>query len=366
MRLQKIVRLILCAALLLQSTLAFETDQYNLPSAPLADIGGEVSEYVQKNLIEAVDKTNAEILRRQSCLENKTREKKCDSPEKERRRIEYLQTEDAIALAVFKLLGAGTIPYTKSGSWMESHTFKNQPARYKTGFRKSIFLIFPTDYLSISSTVNLYGTKFGTDKIAHIFQQGFDYYKIYNRALREKSTPAEATRKAVRWGRRTENTYFGTLISGVFSNGDMYANFAGLKFYIGLTREIKIGDETRPAILRLENGAWTFNDNGALSENLLKPFISNHLNEALNPSIFIPGLRAYVRRTVRKQSCADWRKRFPERTRDDFGNISNELKLWNGEDYGFKDSKKFVTIANTCFGNEAPKNQQTRTSGAAL
>ncbi len=119
----------------------------------------------------------------------------------------------------------------------------------------------------------------------------------------------------------------------------------------------------RPSILRLEDGAWTFNKNGgALREILIKPFVSNHLNEALNPSIFIPALRAYVRRVVRQQSCGEWRRRFPDRTRADFDVISERLKLWNGEDYGFRTSEKFVTIANTCFGNETREKPETESS----
>lgn len=358
MKLQKIVRLFLCAALLLQSSFAFETDQYNLPPAPLADIGAEVSEYVEQNLRKAVDKLNAEILDRQNCLENqaaKPKKLKCDSTEREKSKLKYLRSEDAIAREVYNLLGAGTIPFTKSGSWMESHAFRNQPARYKIGFRKSIFFIAPINYLTISSTVNLYGVNFGTDKIAHFFQQGYEYYQIYNRALTKKSKPDEAIKKAIRYGRKTENTFFGTLVSGVFSNADLYSNYAGMKFYLGLTREIKIGDKTRPAILRFENGVWKFGESVNLREILIKPFVSNHLNEALNPSIFVVDLRAYVRRVVRKQSCVQWLKRFPDYTRADFDNISEPSKLWNGEDYGFKDSRGFVTIGNTCFGWENDK-----------
>lgn len=352
MRLRKIFRIFLSVGLLIGSIAAFETDQFNLPPVPLADTGAEVSEYVEQNLRQAVDKVNAEILRSQSCLENnsaKTKKPKCDSAEKERAKIVYLQSEEAVAREVYKLLGTGTIPFTKSGSWMESHRFKNQPARYKTGFGKSIFFIVPTNYLTISSTVNLYGAQFGTDKIAHFFQQGYEYYEIYNRALREKSTPEEAVKKAVRYGRKTENLFFGTLISGVFSNADLCANFAGMRFYQGLTRDVKIGNTTRPAILRFENGVWKFDENVDLLEILLRPFVSNHLNEALNSSIYLPVLRSSVRRVVRRQSCEQWRERFPNFTRADFDNLSAPLKLWNGEDYGFKESKKFVTIANTCF-----------------
>ena len=42
-------------------SLAFETDQFNLPPVPLADIGDEVSEHVEETLRFAVAKVNADI-----------------------------------------------------------------------------------------------------------------------------------------------------------------------------------------------------------------------------------------------------------------------------------------------------------------
>ncbi len=152
MRFQTVARLFLCVVLLMQPVVAFafETDQYNLPPQPLADIGDEVSEYAEENLRKAVNKINAEILVRQSCLENKsvkTGEVKCNSADKERVRLEYLRSENAIAREVYNQLGAGIIPFTKSSSWMESHQFVAQPTRYKTDYRKSIFLVFPSNYL---------------------------------------------------------------------------------------------------------------------------------------------------------------------------------------------------------------------------
>lgn len=351
MNLQKIVRLVLCAVLLLRSTFAFETDQYNLPPEPLADIGDEVSQYTEDNLRKAVEKLNTKISFAENCLAKKTKKEKCDSPEKERAKLEFLRSEEAVARVFYKLVGTGIPPFTASGSWMESHKFINQPARYKTSFRKSIFFVYPTNYVGISSTVNLYGAQFGTDKIAHIFQQGYSYYKIYNRALAKGLTPDEAEKKAIKWGKFTEHTYYGMIISNVFSNADLCANFAGLKFYQGLTREIKIGNKTKPAVLTLKNGVWKFNKNADLFEILLKPFISEHFNEALNPSIFFKylGLRCYVRKTVKKQSCEQWFDKFPNLSRVELEKTSKSLTRWFGEDYGFKDSKNFITIANTCF-----------------
>ena len=354
MRFQTVARMFLCVVLLMQpvGVFAFETDQYNLPPQPLADIGDEVSEYTEENLRKAVNKINAEISIRQSCLENKsvkTGEVKCSSADEERTRLEYLRSENAIARGIYNQLGSGIIPFTKSGSWMESHQFIAQPARYKTGYRKSIFLVFPSNYLTISSTVNIYGTQFGIDKIAHFFQQGYDYYKIYNRALAKGLTPEKAAEKAVRWGQKTERTFYGTLVSGVYSNADLFANYVGMKFYQGLTRPVKIGDKMKPAVLLLKDGIWTLGESTDLQTFLIKPFISNHLNEALNPSMFIKGLRSSVRRNVRKQSCQQWFKQYPNLSQADLNQTLEALKFWYGEDYGFTDSENFVTIANTCF-----------------
>ena len=218
MKSRKIVRLILCAALLANSTFvfAFETDQYNLPPEPLADIGDEVSQYTEDNLRKAVEKLNNKITIAENCLSKKSENSKCDSPEKERAKLAFLRSDEAVALEFYKLVGTGIPPFTAAGSWMESHKFIAQPARYKTSFRDSIFFVYPSDYIGISSTVNLYGANFGTDKIAHIFQQGFSYYKIYNRALAKNLTPEEAEKKAIKWGKFTEHTYYGTIISSVF------------------------------------------------------------------------------------------------------------------------------------------------------
>lgn len=355
MKLPNIFRLVLCAVLLANSTFvfAFETDQYNLPPEPLADIGDEVSQYTADNLRKAVKKINDEIRAGENCLAKKSENEKpkCESPDKERAELAFLRSDEAVAQEFYKLVGTGIPPFTASGSWMESHQFINQPARYKTSFRKSIFFVYPTDYIGISSTVNLYGAQFGTDKIAHIFQQGYSYYKIYNRALAKSLTADEAEKEAVKWGKFTERTFYGTIISSVFSNADLCANFAGLKFYEGLTRDIKIGNKTKPAVLILKNGVWKFNENAELFDILLKPFISEHLNEALNPSIFFKysGLRCYVRKTVKKQSCQQWFDKFPNLSQAELEKTSKSLKLWYGEDYGFTDSKNFITIANTCF-----------------
>ena len=355
MKLRKIPIVVLCVVLFWQSIAAFETDQYNLPPQPLGDIGGELSQYVEQNIKKAVDQIDAEILRQQSCLENLAAEPgaaKCDSTEKARARLAYLRSEEAIARAVYKKLGDGIFPFSRSASWVESHHFKVQPALYKTDYRSSIYFVVPTSYITISPTVKAYEAQFGTDKIAHFFQQGYTYYKISERAAAKGLTPEESARKAIKWGQKTEHTYYGTLVSGVYSNADLAANYAGMRFYQGLTGEIKLNDETRPAVLLLENGVWIFNPNYDSSEFLIKPFFTDHFNEALNPSIIsnLFGLRSYIKRTVKRQSCKQWLAHNPAPTQSGLNQITQKLTLWNGEDYGFTESSHFITIAGTCFG----------------
>lgn len=360
MRSRAVASLVLSAVLILSQArvFGFETDQYNLPPKPLADIGVEVTEHVERKLREAIEKINVEILIHQNCLpsDSVTRRKSgCESAEKEEAKLAYLRSNDAVARKVYQLLGAGVPPFTNGGTWMDLHHFRGQPARYRTSLFKSIFLPWPTTTLTVSPTVNMYGSQFGTDKIAHLFQQGYAYYKIYREAVAAGRTLDEATRQAVRWGQGTERGIFGTVIAGVYSNGDLAANYAGLRFYQGLTQETKIGPLARPPMLLLKGGLWTINERVNLGELLLKPFISDHFNEALNPSIFTQflGLRAYARRSVRRRSCKQWFDRYPGLTQSSLLERERELQIWYGEDYGFTDSKHFITIANTCFTDES-------------
>ena len=351
---ERFIHTFLCFALLISpsATFAFETDQFNLPPEPLADIGAEVHDYVEENIEKAIGKINREINVRQNCLGNKTA-KNCESAAKNQQRLNYLRSEAAVMRAVYNRLGAGVVPFTASGSWMESHRFKAQPARYKPDFKQSIYATFPSNYLTISETVNLYGEQFGTDKIAHIFQQGYTYLRIYERALAKGFPKEAATKRANDWGRMSERTFYGNLVSGVYSNADLAANFAGLKFYQNLTGQINIGEQIKLPIVVLENGLWKFNENVELSENLLKPFITAHLNEALNPSIYTPvfGLRWSVCGRVVKRACGEWRTLHPTRSKADYDEISLRLQTWHGEDYGFTANKNFVTIASACFGD---------------
>ena len=67
------------------------------------------------------------------------------------------------------------------------------------------------------------------------------------------------------------------LVSGVYSNADLYANYAGMKFYLGLTNAMQIGTDARQPILILRDGVWKLKDPENLRSELIKPFLTDHL-----------------------------------------------------------------------------------------
>ena len=332
--------------------LAFETDQYNLPPQQLADIGDEVTEYVAKQVLLATAKLNSQIAASEACLS--LRSKGCDSPEKERRDLAYLRSEQAIAKAVYELLSGGNLMTTKFGKWMQGHKFRSQPASYKAPYLESIYVIKPSNYATLSPTIRMYGHEFGIDKLEHLFQQGHQYFEKVNDSIKAGRPREAAVKVAIEWGKRTERTYYGILTSGVYSNADLFANYAGLRFYEGLTRSTEIGGSTRPAMLKLREGRWHPAGEEILAAHLLKPFISDHMNEAFNPSAFRVTLIRSVRRSVRKYSCEEWTTGFPTMTSAILQKRFSSLEKWHGEDYGHTKRRGFVNIGEICFGADDP------------
>jgi hypothetical protein len=85
-----------------------------------------------------------------------------------------------------------------------------------------------------SPTVEVNGVRFGTDKISHFFSSGWRYHQKYLAARKRGLSDSQAIDEAVEWGVLEERTTNGLLTDGVFSLGDLEANFAGMRFYLGL------------------------------------------------------------------------------------------------------------------------------------
>lgn len=334
----------LAASLLLLPPQArpFETDQFNLPKQPLADVGVEVSEYVAKVLAVTVDELNSKIVNLEKCRESRV--DGCPKPGDINEKLSELRNPEALAKAFYEKIAGGHLMTTKFGKWMNSHGFRSEPARYKADYSESIYVLNPFNYATLSPTVRLYGHEFGIDKLEHLFQQGYQYYRIYNEAIKRGSTTEEATQKAIKWGQKTERTYYGLLTSGVYSNADLFANFAGFRFYQGISSGAGTDGVIHKPLVVLSKGLFVFDGRA----DLLKPFVADHMNEALNPSSYRITLVRSVRRSV-GESCNDWKKSFPSLTAEEIVTKVRELNVWNGEDYGFSTRGGTIELAKICY-----------------
>jgi ankyrin repeat protein len=211
-----------------------------------------------------------------------------------------------------------------------------------------------------SSTIMVDGTYFGTDKFVHFVHMGHIYYTEYRKAVAAGLDEEQASRRAVALGTGdnlflSENGMLGMLTTGIRSNADLAANYAGLKFYRNLTEEVYLGGERRPPLLVREGLYWRLNDHVHPHSDFFNVFITDHWDEALNPNSFGFGIAPFVREELEKR-CRDVRSWYRDEhgrplTRRQFARIAEELQTYFGEDYGYeKQSGEMVSIAECCFG----------------
>jgi hypothetical protein len=320
-----------------QNIQAEETDQFTLPPYALQDIGPTASRKLYTVLEKIRKQTNAEI---QILLPKAEHGRYAASELALRRNGTYL------ANLLYKNTGPGFPRWLRS-----KHSPNEQPWEYKEArlWRTVYWLVFsqsPLFIIGLAPTINMYGYYFGTDKLGHFFMQGHTYYTLYMFYLNHGKSAAQAHKAMITYGQILEQTYLGTLINGVYSNGDLSGNYAGWKFYMNLTQPVKIGNRTLPPIMVLRGNRWEFSNH--INQNtLLKPYISDNLNEAYNPCRYT-FMRSQIRRQIKKR-CPDWIKR-EGLTRQVVKAKLNETKRWHGEDYGHWLPASNAVTLDACFG----------------
>lgn len=388
--------LILISALLFGSLAeAWETDQYTLPPQPIADTGEEISYYIYKSLLESIHLANLHRITypdkikqlKIQIAEKKGLLIKIDpflthpkmKSQKSRLKIKinqlqdrlqhytyydahYYQTPKGMAELITKLLGGrislaekddaiwGKIteltPYLSGIKGQKQIAF--DPGKLGSVYAFAGFhrILHPSHFV-FSSTIKLYSIEIGMDKLGHLFNEGFQYYHEFNQAKEAGDSDYLALQKAVAWGVDTENSYYGRWVSGIYSNADLASNYAGLHFYFNLFSPLIINGVKYPALLlQNERGDYLINrDDGNQPQELLKRFISYHMNEAFNPSS-LEYLQYIVVKEAVKNRCLLWEKKYPNL------NVLNEkltdLARWNGDEYGFN-SENTISIYDSCF-----------------
>lgn len=116
------------------------------------------------------------------------------------------------------------------------------------GRRQSIYRGLPfwatrvNFFFGVGPTLEIAGTRVGSDKLGHFISQGWKYHRRFLRGA--------GVEGAVRLGVRNESTLFGSPSTGAFSNADLVANYEGFLFYRSLFEDgVVLG---LPAIVRFE------------------------------------------------------------------------------------------------------------------
>jgi len=355
-----------CLPLRSIAVFAHETDQYTLPvGREFADLGPHLSRVVHSAIVEAVNGTNAAI----------KRSRRDTGPTNETAR---LQSVEVISGEVWLQLFAA---FPVNESLDAGLASERMHARYPgliTAYRseQSIYEdpLLMLDITKVvrtfarACTVNVDGKLFGTDKIIHFLNLGHIYHSTYLSARKQGLLESEAVSQAVQVSAGnnfflSENALLGTLTTGIRSNGDLAANYAGFKFYRNLTEEVRIGNRVMPPMLVRDGPYWRLNDQVRPDSDFFTAFITPHWNEALNPNVYAVFTDARVREMLRSRcpDLLDWYRdeRGRRLSREQFVAIEDDLSTWYGEPYGYEqDGESRVSIATTCFSNPPAHTHQ--------
>lgn len=261
--------MLLLLVLLLIPAAAYETDQLTDRDEPLADAAEALDAWMTRTLVLAVSETNAQT--------------QCRGSERHLRQVLahsiHRRTADDTHLSNRGLVrGMG---YDRVMAFLEESPVVERRAFPERG---DLFGLAKLDEAAILATagvcgtVKLAGVLMGTDKPSHFTDVGYDYYRRSRDGLRPS--------RAVRYGTRTERSYYGSMTSSSFSYADLRANWDGYRFYAGL---LKPGSPVQ----RREEGCL----------EVVAPFrwadwVDWEYDEVLNPSVYTAGAQAAVDRRL--------------------------------------------------------------------
>lgn len=356
---------------------AHETDQYTVPvGREFADLGGYYNEYFITAIEEGVRRTNRRI---DIALGGDGRRFANEDAKygsgvlrtydtgTTGQALAYLYSDEAIAHYVRKSIPDAVTLI----EGFERELFKPQIVEQHPGkvvayhpsdadcvYAKAHFPLDPRSLLRLwrASTTMAYGTYLGTDKIGHFVDMGYNYYNVYTRLRGQGVAERRAMYDAFHAfdsGLLSESTVLGYATAGAYSNADMTSNYVGCLFYRNLTEPVRLkGRLCPPAVVR-DGDYWRLNDHVRGEPDFFSWFISDHYDEALNPSHFERGMQKAIRKAIRKrcESLLDWYadEEGNRRPPGYFQDKMYELATYYNIDYGH--SRKFdelMHLDNVC------------------
>jgi hypothetical protein len=360
-----------CFCITAASAVAAETDNFSIPlDVEFADLG-DFMEALHTDAIESgVAMVNSRIERALNLKDSKARQRKLDHWHSPATLSKHIAAQFGEApLEKVRIEGALTDAWAAQafpGATVLHHDkYLNLHGRGAMDPRALLMLVQ-------SGTLKAFGVYFGTDKLVHFHQLGQQYYKRYQGLLDRGVTPQEARQQVLDYFSKeaflAEDRGFGTLLSGIYSNADMAANYLGFKFMLNLTEPVMLeGSEHEPLILRC-GVYWRLNDHVRPHSGWFRPFLSDHWNEALNPNLYTPNLRPHVRQILEERAdpIVEFYTSRDGRPREAhyFEHLNHQLSTYHGEPYGhLGHSNELMNLGNTCF--PALSNAETAATASA-
>lgn len=337
---------------------AHETDQYSLPlSPPFADLGPYLDAVHTLALERVVADLNADIDRVLAKPPGPWREDRLarlHNPELLVDRV-YAQFSDPFTEVL-------DVEHAVRTSWADRAFPGQRTAHWSLGWIYSA-THFPLDprrftLLFQASTIKAHGVYFGTDKLSHFHHMGRMYDEAYRAQRRAGRTHEQAVASIVNQYADgcliAETTFLGFIPSGMLSNADLAANYAGFKFYRNITEPVTLrGESLEPLVVR-KGPHWRLNQHVRPDSGWFGAFISDHWNEALNPCLYSDAYLTTRTRAVLRSRAASILRFYTEadhRPMDPayYDELAVTLSTLDGEDYGHRGSpQELMTLGNTC------------------
>lgn len=342
---------------------AHETDQYTMPlDRPMADLADYFDAVHFAALQAGVEKLNRETEAALKDPDPRFRDAELNrirSPLHIMEAVfenfddafsEIQDVEDALRSDWAKDAYPGQIPIWRPDRWIYSGAYYWLDPRQ---------IIMQFD----SSTVKAYGVYFGTDKISHFHHMGKIYFTNFQCRLAQGWSEKEAIEYIVKEYSTDsgigEAGLLGFAATGVYSNADLAADYSGFKFCRNLTEPVFIKGAIRPPLLVRKGEFWRLNKHVRPESGFLGAFVSDHWNEALNPSWWEWDIHDDVVAAVKERAVGirEFYTRIDHRPDDPayFEKLAHDLATMDGENYGHcQQWDRLLTLAEVCWPDGKP------------
>lgn len=349
--------------------LAHETDQFSTPAGrELADLGDHFTRLFYGAIERGVTKTNQSI---RSAVESGQRGGQ----------LESLQSDFAVAQAVNREFPYAILFIEQMDKQMTSPQMRAEYPGYLTGYKPPPTLqkviAYPLNPFRAwgCATMNVFGVQLGADKIGHFTDMGMHYYQTYKGYLAKGESEEQAIRRAIEVGMhdplKAESGLLGYWTAGAYSNADNAVNYLGFVFYRNLTEPQRLKGEIRPPMLVRDGPYWRIAPHVRPDSDFFSWFISDHIDEALNPSHYLPNMRDTIRDLAKRNA-----EGVLEHRRDRWGNRRSQgwfaqqaevLRTYWGFDYGHNGPRaELIRISDVCFAAPSDPNGRDRAGRSPL